>query len=115
MPRHRADGTDLHDKERSLILAAEQAAFGAQEKQASSSDSDFSKRLEGIQLPGYQLLKEIHAGGQGVVFRALQQTTRREVAIKFLLSGPLASVDDRERFRRETKVLGQLRAYPKNV
>ena len=37
-----------------------------------------------IDLPGYDILREIHRGGQGVVYQALQRSTRRKVAIKVL-------------------------------
>lgn len=34
------------------------------------------------ELPGYEVLHEDHRGGQGVVYRATQARTRRDVAIK---------------------------------
>ncbi|HOW69980.1 MAG TPA: protein kinase [Phycisphaerae bacterium] len=60
-------------------------------------------------LPGYEILSEIHRGGQGVVYRALQRATRREVAIKIMHEGPFAGWRDRARFDREIQVLGALR------
>jgi WD40 repeat protein/tRNA A-37 threonylcarbamoyl transferase component Bud32 len=59
-------------------------------------------------LPGYQILREIHRGGQGVVYQALQRATKRKVAIKVLREGPFASKRDKARFEREVEVLGQL-------
>ena len=35
-------------------------------------------------IPGYQLIEEVHRGGQGVVFRGVQLSTERSVAIKVL-------------------------------
>ncbi|KAA0212762.1 MAG: serine/threonine protein kinase [Leptolyngbya sp. PLA3] len=60
-------------------------------------------------IPGYRLLKEIHRGGQGVVYLAVQEATRRKVAIKVLREGPFASENDRSRFEREVQVLATLR------
>lgn len=35
-------------------------------------------------IPGYEIGEKIQHGGQGIVYRALQTATKREVAIKFL-------------------------------
>ena len=35
-------------------------------------------------LPGYMLVRELHRGGQGVVYLAVQNSTGRQVAIKLL-------------------------------
>ncbi len=60
------------------------------------------------ELPGYRLLAEIHRGGQGVVYHALQATTGQEVAIKFLRDAEL-SASARARFEREVAVLARLK------
>ena len=57
---------------------------------------------------GYKILKEIHRGAQGVVYQAVQESTKRKVAIKVMKEGPFASRADRARFDREVKLLGQL-------
>lgn len=59
-------------------------------------------------LPGYELLSEVHRGGQGVVYQAVQLSTRRRVAIKVLKEGPFAGPADRSRFEREVQILAQL-------
>jgi len=59
-------------------------------------------------IPGYDILREIHRGGQGVVYQALQRSTKRKVAIKVLREGPFAGPRERGRFEREVQVLGQL-------
>lgn len=59
-------------------------------------------------LPGYQILREIHRGGQGVVYQAIQNSTGSRVAIKVMREGPFAGAADRARFEREVRVLGQL-------
>ena len=60
-------------------------------------------------IPGYRILGEVHRGGQGVVYEALQETTRRKVAIKVLLGGALSGPQERARFEREARLLGSLR------
>jgi serine/threonine protein kinase len=57
---------------------------------------------------GYKVTKELHRGGQGVVYQAIQQSTNRKVAIKVMKEGPFAHPDDRARFEREVQILGQL-------
>lgn len=60
-------------------------------------------------FPGYRLISEIHRGGQGVVYKALQESTQREVAIKVLRDGHLLTPTDVARFEQEVRILGQLR------
>ena len=59
-------------------------------------------------IPGYTLLDELHRGGQGVVYQALQKSTKRRVAVKVMREGPFASAFDKARFEREVEILGQL-------
>lgn len=60
-------------------------------------------------IPGFVQLEEIQRGGQGVVFRAVQTSTGRTVAIKLVRGGALASAADRARFDREVRILAQLK------
>ena len=60
-------------------------------------------------FPGYEILGEIHRGGQGVVYRARQSSTGREVAIKVAIRGALATDAELARLEQEVKVLGTLR------
>ncbi len=60
-------------------------------------------------FPGYEVLDEISRGGQGVVYRAYQLGTKREVAIKVLRDGQFASDSVRRRFEREIELAAQLR------
>ena len=64
--------------------------------------------FERPQIEGYELLEEIHRGGQGVVFRAIQRGTKRQVALKVLLEGPYASETARRRFEREVELAASL-------
>jgi serine/threonine protein kinase len=60
-------------------------------------------------FPGYTIIREVHRGGQGVVYQALQQSTKRRVAIKVLLEGPYASEKTRRRFEREIELVASLK------
>lgn len=72
--------------------------------------SDTSMRSgPAIAIEGFEVLREIHRGGQGVVYQAIQRTTHRKVAIKVLLEGPVASASARKRFQREIDLIAQLR------
>jgi len=60
-------------------------------------------------IPGYEITREIHRGGQGVVYQAIQKATKRKVAIKVMREGPFAGKRNKARFEREVRILGQLR------
>ncbi len=61
-----------------------------------------------LRLEGYEVLREIHRGGQGAVYQAIQLSTRRKVAIKVLHEGPTPGSRGQARFEREVQILGQL-------
>jgi len=68
--------------------------------------------LRDIPLPkidGYEMQRAIGRGGMGVVFKAIQTNTRRQVALKVLLEGPFATGQSRKRFEREISLSAQLR------
>jgi WD40 repeat protein/serine/threonine protein kinase len=60
-------------------------------------------------VPGYEFLAEIRGGGQGIVYRALQKSTQRVVAVKIMRAGPFAGSAGKARFDREVQILGQLK------
>ncbi len=60
-------------------------------------------------IPGYEIIRELHRGGQGVVFEALQRSTKRKVALKILLAGRHANAAAKRRFEREIEVIAQLK------
>ena len=59
-------------------------------------------------IPGYTIHGELGRGGQGVVLRATQESTGRQVAIKLLLSRTLADDAGAARFEREITILSAL-------
>ncbi len=63
----------------------------------------------GLRIKGYKITRELSRGGQGVVYQAIQESTKRKVAIKVLLKGPHASRSARRRFEREIELVAQLR------
>ncbi|MEM8678588.1 MAG: serine/threonine-protein kinase [Planctomycetota bacterium] len=70
---------------------------------------DWLRDTKPPEIPGYVVEEELHRGGQGVVFRGIQKSTGRRVAIKMLLSGQLAGTQERARFEREVQTLAQLK------
>lgn len=92
-------GRKLHD-----LRSVEEAQFEAtiDDKAAAAS------KLPADAIPGYTIQTEIHRGGQGVVYRALQQSTGRHVAIKVMYQGPFQGPYDGARFAREVRLLAKL-------
>ena len=79
------------------------------------SDADWLKRVRQAQatkplgrLGPYELIEEINRGAQGVVFRARQPNTNRDVALKRLLAGSFATPLMRGRFEREVEAVTSL-------
>ena len=60
-------------------------------------------------VPGYRILGELHRGGQGTVYRAIQERTKRTVAVKLMHGGAAASSKSRARFEREVELVASMR------
>ncbi len=97
---------------RAIRAAAEKAR---QESAPSGLNDDHDAQFEddfkilGELLTDYELLERLDHGGQGAVYKAVQKSANRIVAIKVLLDGPLASTRQRHRFEREVHIISRLR------
>jgi len=90
-----ADGSDVNigdafPQERSLAL-------------------DFDAAVLNQALPQYEILETLDRGGQGIVYRALQRSTGRVVALKVLHAEAGASGRRVQRFAREVELVARLR------
>ena len=96
---------------REQIARARDQLASDQDKAATSAESD-QTALPGENppqiFPGFQVVRELHRGGQGIVYLAIESETERKVAIKVLLAGALASASALRRFEREVKLAARL-------
>ncbi len=64
---------------------------------------------EGPPIVGdYELIEEIARGGMGVVYRARHRGLKRMVALKMILTGAMATYEERQRFFREVEMAANL-------
>ncbi len=103
------------------VMATHAAAEGAlapmRPSQSGSRGSDFRNPptpddpagLVGLTWKRYQIEKVLGKGGMGAVYKAVQTSLRRGVALKVMLRGRgQAAPGERERFEREAKLIGTL-------
>ena len=105
---------DLNERLHTLrVIRA--AATQAASRPSTSSDDDLPHaigeddlRFLRDELRDYDVLEQVQYGGQGIVYKALQRATKRIVALKVLLDGPLATTRQRARFAREVELCSRL-------
>lgn len=128
MSEERASNEDSAEMRRRKLIEAARRQVEGVERRAETEPASPSRLPNGIgsvtspldnenddsSLPhpdsfvGFKILREVHRGAQGVVYLAVQKSTKRKVAIKVMKEGPFAGPSDKARFDREVKLLGQL-------
>ncbi|HWM29084.1 MAG TPA: protein kinase [Woeseiaceae bacterium] len=118
LDEHPAEAAELREHLVGLDLIARAgssagaAKLPGQETVAAKGSSAAYNAPEKEHIPtidGYDIHRMIGRGGMGVVYKATQISTKRQIALKVLLEGPLATEQSRKRFEREIEVAAQLR------
>lgn len=95
-------GSSAPRSDSDLVRLARKQAHGRGKRKKSTS------QLAPDAFPGYRILREIHRGGQGVVYQAVHLSTKRKVAVKVMREGPLSGPKEIVRFEREIEILSAL-------
>ncbi len=86
-------------------LSAQSASVHLDAGRRPPAAADIQRLLE---VRGFAIERELHRGGQGVVFEAVQRSTRRRVAIKVLHESDVADPRAAARFEREARILAMI-------
>jgi tetratricopeptide (TPR) repeat protein len=104
------DPSGLNDEPLSAVLTM----FGLDDQSAASDRwlelVREAARVEPLRRLGrFELLHEVCRGGQGIIYRARDMETGQIVAVKRLVSGPLASPTSQRRIERELETIAILK------
>ncbi|MCG8403817.1 MAG: serine/threonine protein kinase [Phycisphaerales bacterium] len=103
----------MPELKKQLDLARKIRAAAEQAKQSPSSKAETTPLEEEIdflntEIDGYDIIEPLGQGGQAAVFKAIQRSTKRTVAIKVILQGPLASPHHQRRFLKEIQLISRV-------
>jgi serine/threonine protein kinase/tetratricopeptide (TPR) repeat protein len=108
------NGDETLRKEVESLLAASEGDEDFLEKPAAEMAANARAadaaawNLAGAMLSHYRVIRQIGAGGMGVVYLARDETLDRQVAVKVLPPGSLAEESARKRLRKEAVALAKL-------
>src|SRR5579864_5912085 len=80
----------------------------SQNTDAPAEKADLKKAAAGRTLGGYRIIKQLGAGGMGIVYLAEDPQLRREVALKVMRPEAAASAQARARFLREARAAARI-------
>jgi urea transport system substrate-binding protein len=112
------DCPDLLDELSQWIRIQEGAAAEAKARSGTVADPSPTRNLSAeatpaesvpvFTLPGFDILSMLGRGGMGIVYKARQTGLDRMVAVKMVLTGQHASLQERARFDSEARLIARL-------